>query len=217
MLLADEIILTLFQASLFEYPLTREQARARLLKKCSERDFLAEIEALKRQKLICEHNGYLSLVYRDIDICSFKQRQKISRQKREQIKPLLRFLQRFPLVSAVALTGSMAINNARADDDIDFLIVTAPKSLYVVRAAVTILSIFCGHKRTKKIGAAQKDQWCFNMWLTENNLCVPRARQTLYSAYELLQADFVIDKNEVRKKMWRENKKWLEKHLPNAR
>lgn len=216
--LAEAIVLTLFQASEFSYPLTRWQIWQRLLvsRRVSEGDFFLALEELKGVGLVCEQGAYLHLVYGKVELSGFRKRQRVSRQKRAQLNVLLKLLRKLRLVKAVAITGSVAINNAAEEDDIDFLIVTAAGVLYLVRAIVVFWSVLCGHKRSPGRNEQQRDQWCFNVWLSVGDLRLPRERQTLYSAYELLQADFVIDKDGVREKMWQANEDWVKGMLANA-
>lgn len=129
------------------------------------------------------------------------QRRQVSDKKRGELAGLIKLLKLFPGIAAAAVTGSLAVNNAAKDDDIDVWIITRPNRLWLVRfwllLAVRMLSLY------KKIAksVAQRlnfladdwsvDDWCFNLWMDRLDLKVPLKQQSIYTAYEICQADWL--------------------------
>jgi hypothetical protein len=109
-----------------------------------------------------------------------------------------------PFVRMVAVTGSLASDSAEPGDDIDYMIVTAPRRLWLCRALL--------------IGAVIRpaaDRWrlCPNLLLSETALEVPD--HSLFSAYELMQMRPVAGFDVYRRLI--ESNAWLRDVLPNAR
>jgi predicted nucleotidyltransferase len=113
--------------------------------------------------------------------------------KKSEIDQVVRFLRRVPWVSAVYLTGSMAIDAATDESDIDFMIITLPERLWLTRILVSFYAQLQGKRRSWN--HEEPGSWCFNLWLDTNHLAVEPAKRDVYRAYELLQAKLLLDKD----------------------
>jgi len=82
----------------------------------------------------------------------------------------LGFLLQFsPFVQAVILTGSMTTGSDNIKSDIDLLIITSPKRLFIARFFVTLLTALTGHRR-KPIDKNPAGKFCLNYYLPSDNL-----------------------------------------------
>lgn len=122
-----------------------------------------------------------------------------------------------PTVSAVFVTGGLAVRNVKKDDDIDFLIVTKSGWLWTTRLVLVIWSKLLGkytHKRVRREDTTPADAntWCLNMWLDETTLALPKAQRNLYTAHEVIQAKCLLDKAHIADRFLAENG-WVKKYM----
>lgn len=89
------------------------------------------------------------------------------------------------------MTGSLAMQNVRSlADDIDLLIVTKPGTLWLTRVVVVLWTSLIGKYRLH--GSSGEWGWCFNLWLDQNHLQVPKEDRSVYTAYEVVQAQLML-------------------------
>jgi len=131
-----------------------------------------------------------------------KVRQEISEQRIAEAKKPVSILKIIPSVQAIFLTGSVAAGNAKANADIDLMIVTLPGTLWLTR-----LIIFMGLKLLRKL----KNPYCPNIFLDLNHLEI--LNKNLYTAHEVLQAQCLYDTGGVYRRWLIENK-WVREYLP---
>jgi hypothetical protein len=114
-----------------------------------------------------------------------------------------RLMAHLPFVCMVAVTGALAMNNVKADDDVDFLIVTAPGRVWLTRA-FTILVV-----RLARLAGVRL---CPNYLLATTALA--QDRRDLFIAHELAQMVPVAG----RELYWqmRAANPWAADFLPNA-
>lgn len=131
---------------------------------------------------------------------------KIARQMAESVK-------NFPFIEMIAITGSVAVNNAKREDDIDLFIVTKENTLWIVRPFLLLyLSLYYKRRRRGDIHNVQ-DVFCPNLWLDESDLEIKD--KNLYTAHEVLQILPVLNRNHTYEKFIKENS-WTKNFLANA-
>lgn len=144
---------------------------------------------------------------------------KISEIKIEKAKRVAGFLSIFPTIMLVAVTGSLAIANARKDDDLDFFIVTRADTLWLTRLfVIPLIGIFFKRRKPFAIHHSRfaiRDSVCLNLWLDESALAVPENKRSLYTAHEVLQAKPLFDRGDTYAKFILANS-WTSKYLANA-
>lgn len=138
-------------------------------------------------------------------------REEIARTKWQEVFVFLTKVKRLPWIEGVFVTGALAVNNVHQDDDVDFMIVTAPGTLWLTRLLVSWVAFLAGKRRTWN--GFEPNSWCFNLWLTSDDLGVFATRKSLYTAYELLQMKCVYDKGGVEARLRHQNA-WVAEFLP---
>jgi len=112
----------------------------------------------------------------------------------------------------MAVTGSVAAENCKKNDDIDILIVTKSNRLWQSRLKLLLFLIKNRYKFRVYGKKERKDHFCFNMWLEEESLKIPQKKQNEKNAVDLILLKVLSDKNKVYGKFLKENnwvKKWV--------
>jgi len=139
-----------------------------------------------------------------------------SNQKTIHAQKLLKILKYLPGLRLVALTGSVAANNAQKNDDIDLLFITAPHTLWLVRPLVIVLiSLFFRRRHPQEDHTHAPDAFCPNLWLDTFSLAVPLTKRSLYTAHEVLQIKPLLDRGDTYQRFLQANL-WTKKYLANA-
>lgn len=112
-----------------------------------------------------------------------------------------RLLAAAPFVRMVAVTGALAMDNCRAYDDVDLLLVTTPGRVWVTRRLVLSMS---------RMMAA--NTLCPNFVLSEDAMAL--RHRSFYAARELAQMVPLYGEATYRK--MRELNSWTSAYLPNA-
>ena len=142
-------------------------------------------------------------------------RRKLTKQKLTQVSHHVHFLSRIPSIRLIALTGSLAVNNAQPKDDIDLMIVTANHTLWITRLLVTIYLLLQGKKRAPTTKQPQPNALCINLWLDTSSLFVPVTKHNLYTAHEVLQIKPLYDHRQTYQLFLSRNA-WAARYLANA-
>ncbi|MBI5649037.1 MAG: hypothetical protein HZC40_01080 [Chloroflexi bacterium] len=202
--LANAILQTLDYADLFEYALSPDQVQRYLIGVRATRDDITRAlsDPARLNGAVLRRAGFLALADRDASITARIAWRNAAQRQMPRARFYARLLANFPFVRMIALTGGLAMENAR-DNDIDFLIVTAPGRLWLTRGLIVALV------RLARIGG---DKVCPNFILTENALTIPD--QNLYTAHEIAQM-IPLSGFGVYRKM-RTLNAWAENFLPNA-
>jgi hypothetical protein len=204
--LTEAILRTLLYADIFNFPLTETEIHHFLI---GFRATPAEIRTALRESLWLaaqiEFSGdYYALRGRGEAIQARRARAAASASLWPLAQRYGQILAHLPFVRMVALTGALAMRNARnTRDDIDFLIVTEPGRVWLARAlAVLIVKI-----------ARLRGVWlCPNYVLARTAL--DQERRDLYMAHEIAQM-IPLAGHDLYVMMRRANA-WTDDLLPNA-
>ncbi len=154
---------------LFDCPLTAYEIWKYL--NC-QGELAAVIEKLDKMtggdsKVIDCRDGFYFLNNREKIIDTRRSRHNYSLRK---IKIARRFTALFklcPFVKAVILANSIGQNNMRDGSDIDFLIITAPRRLWLARLFCTGIAKLAGSRPTEK---NKRDKICLSFYLSEERM-----------------------------------------------
>lgn len=181
--------LSLVYHDIFDYPLA--------VGELNRWNFSPTSQTFSNNFLIEQTTGFFHLPGRTHTTLIRKAREKTSKKKLVLARQAARILSIIPTVQFISLTGSLAMNNADEQSDIDLMIITKKKTLWITRLLVKLLSLMKSLPvRSAGRGCAQ-NTICLNMWLDEDNLSIPQNMQNIYTAHEVLQIVPLVDKNDT--------------------
>lgn len=149
---------------------------------------------------------------------SRKKSRQISQKKILIAKKVARFLAHIPSIRLIAITGSLAMENAKPNHDIDLMIVTSPHTLWLTRPLVYLLLKTLNLRRHPNLKHSSKEssnKICDNLWLDSSALKLPKEKQNLYTAHEVLQIKPIFDRGHTYQQFINQNS-WAKEHLANA-
>lgn len=163
------IIQTLaYYESLGQLPLSLVELYRYLQKNPPERPTLIQVlKALKNlssQGLICQEKGLFFLKNGAI---SYQQRicqQKISIKKWKKLKKITPYLNLVPYLRGLMASGSLVLENAKPESDIDLLVITKRGRIWTCRLLLSFFLEIIGQRRSPK---HIKDRICLNHYLAE--------------------------------------------------
>lgn len=205
-LVSDAILRTLLYADIFDFPMTVTEIHHFLIGHTAAFEEVGD--ALAHSPWLAayvEGEGEYYRLRGRSDLVALRREREAAAQR---LWPIARryggWLAHLPFVRMVALTGSLAMRNPRhAQDDIDFLLVTAPRRVWLARAFAIVLV---------RLARLQKVGLCPNYVLAETALEQPR--QNLYMAHEMAQM-IPLSGKALYTAMSAANV-WAVQHLPNA-
>jgi hypothetical protein len=201
------ILRTVIYADLFNFPLTPAEIHHFLIHSEPVRyeqitDTLQHSLALRSPIKIVDR--YVVYGDRDELIAVRKAREEAS----EYLWPLAiqhgRWLARLPFVRMVAITGALAMHNAAdQNDDLDYIVVTARRRVWIARAFAILLV---------RLGRLYGVEICPNYVLAENTL--EQDKHDIFMAHEVAQMIPVYGQDMYRR--FRAANTWTAEQLPNA-
>lgn len=193
---------TLAYSDIFDYPLTLDEL-LRYLPLPSQRDELATQLSAILSIAYDKASGYYHLNGRKEIVAIRKSRQSASLASFNRALNYGRFMGHLPFVRMVSMTGSLAMLNLSKNADMDFMLITTPRRLWIARAfAVTF----------GRLMRLTGDRICVNLLVSEDALEWPR--HDLYSAREMGQMIPIVGAPDYRR--LRDLNPWVGSFLPNA-
>lgn len=173
------------------------------------------VHANRSDLIIVQKNGYFFVEGKEGLVYKRLLRKRVSVKKREFVAKVARFLKLIPTIRMVAVTGSLAMDNADEESDIDLMVVTQEGFLWTSRLLVYLLvGLFrIPFRRAGK--REERNKLCLNMWLDESDLVWPRSNRNIYTAHEIMQVVPVFDKGGTHQNFISRNK-WAFGYWPNA-
>lgn len=216
----DSILKTLAYADIFDYPLTEKEIWQWLI--CSTplvsfkhplKSFKKDLSELVKNGKVTHKDNYYFLLGREQIVQVRDMREKWSSEKLNIAFQTAQKLKNLPWIKMVGITGALAMQNCKEDDDIDLIIISTEGRLWLTRLLILISSRTLGIKRRKPKESDPKDKICFNLFLDEGTLKIQE--ENLFTAHEICQVKPLIDKNKSYNRFLWENR-WVQKYLPNA-
>lgn len=212
--LSARVLTTLAYSAVFKFSLTLEELQQRLVL-AVEHPSLSELSQtladLKARHLVWEQDGLLTLASAPESIPTRLAKKPLNAQKWQEVQAAVACISQAPGLLGIAVTGSVAVNNAEAESDLDFMLVVEPHMIWICRMWVIWQSWRRGKRRS--FAHEEKNSWCFNLWLGAESLDLDRAQRSLYTAYEVCQAVWVWQKAPVAQRFLQLNH-WAAQYVP---
>ncbi len=148
------------------------------LKKITLYEIQKRIKRLIEIGIIEEKKGFYSLKHKKLKSAPFLKRNskdKLADSKIKKAVKITKYLQFFPFIRGIFLSGSLIFGWVDEESDIDILIVTQSNHLWTARFLVSALLTVTRLKRSKK---HIKDRLCLNHFITDGAPGI-----SLYSLY----------------------------------
>ncbi len=201
----QNILRVLLYFSIFDHPLTVDEVYYFLpSNSVTVADVRRALESNSLQSLVGSCNGYFFL-RSTTEACIAVRRQKETRA-RERIRTaaaVAHFIRMFPFVRAVMLSGELSKGVASEKSDIDFVIVTKARRLWICRSLLILFK--------KVFLLNSKKYFCLNHFIAEDYLEVEL--RNIYSATELATLKPLVDPQRYADYM-RANG-WIKSFFPN--
>lgn len=176
-LLEQNIVRILSYFDVFNYPLRIGQILSHLSDdSISEMSVVSALQSLVQRTIVTTDGSYYSLSPNPEQ--SARRRERREERARVMIKRarlVARLIKSVPFVRAIFITGSLSKGVAAHDGDIDFMIVTAPRRLWISRFLLTFIK--------KTLFLNSKRHFCINLLLSEQNLKF--LEHSFYNAIEI--------------------------------
>jgi D-beta-D-heptose 7-phosphate kinase/D-beta-D-heptose 1-phosphate adenosyltransferase len=213
------ILATLSYSDIFDYPLTEEEIWKWLVledgkqKTENKEKFLHSLKFALNSRQIRVTKGFYHLPRREEIVKIRQQRETYSKLKIKLAEKVAGILRLIPWVKLIGVTGALAMNNSKEDDDLDLLIITSKNRLWLTRLFSVFLVELTG-KRRRPGDQKVKDKICLNMLLDESHLAIPEKERDLFSAHEVCQMKPLWEKERTYQKFLKANQ-WSQEFLPN--
>lgn len=199
------VLCTLAYADLFDYPLTAAEIHRYLVgMKVDPSTVDGLLHNGRTPRCLTRTGAYFALSGREAIVEVRDERAQTAAELWPVAFRSGEAIARLPFVRMVAVTGALAVDNADPDDDIDYLVVTAPDRLWLCRAMIIHFVVRPAARRGITL--------CPNYLLSERALA--RFEHDLFTAHEIVQMVPVAG-YEVYERICRLNG-WAARFLPNA-
>ncbi len=203
--LSNSELFSIYYHNIFDYPLTFPELIKWTSKNAPLMDFRASCK-----------NGFCFVEGREGLIYKRAIRERYSQGKIQIAKKVSRTISILPGIKMIGLTGSLAMENADKDDDIDLMIITKKGQLWSTRLMTYILLKLLNYKIRKPAHSRGKDRLCLNIWMDESDLVWGKKDRNFYTAHEILQIVPLIDKNGMYERFLTKNR-WALDFWPNVK
>jgi predicted nucleotidyltransferase len=130
-------------------------------------------------------------------------------QREKLIKKYIRGLRHLPFVTGVALAGSQAMGQEKESSDIDLLIITNPRFMWLARTLVTAYFQILGKRRH---GLKIQNRFCLNHYLAGPKKITQF--RNFYTAHEYLKLRSLVYGQGINS--FQKNNSWINYFFPNA-
>jgi len=200
--LQQAVLECLAYSDVFDYPLTADEVWRRLPYEACRQEVEAALTSAALDELVVATPPYFVLRGREHLAAVRARRAEASRRLFVAARRYGRMIASLPFVRMVAVTGALAAGNSEEDDDIDYLIVTAPGRLWLART-LTMAVV--------RLAALRGVTLCPNYLIAEDALACPD--RDIYTARELLQMRPLCGAEAYRRML--EANAWWRDYLPN--
>lgn len=178
------IVSTLIYYDLFAFPPSSAEL-VRFAHRVGSDGHFSQSDLVAESAWWSSRDGYWFLKGREDLTVMRAQMTRASSFKLSKARKWARLLQIVPGVRFIGVTGSLSMESAVAEDDIDLLVVTARDRLWSTRALVLAALWACGVKRADDGHPEHPDRVCANIFLQEDDLAI--RDRNIFIAHEICQ------------------------------
>lgn len=195
------IIEPIIYGDVFEYPVTLREIRKYCTLPLSRQELQSEIRNnLELKKLVSQYGDYFYLNGQKTLPGIRLQRRASSAQAWQRARKVVKYIKYIPFLKGIMATGSLAVNNIREEDDLDFMVIISANRLWFVFAVLgTLQRIF-----SRRI-------LCPNYYISLDHISM--TRKSFYVAREAAQARAMYGVRCCR--LFYEKNRWLYDVFPN--
>jgi len=206
----QKVIATVAYADVFTYPLTRDEIIYWAI------GGVSRMPATGRSLETTEYNGteYVHLPGRGKAVPQRVKKKVIAAHKWHRIYHIMNHFHFIPTLLLVGVTGGLAVDNAKEEDDIDVFFISRKHTVWVTRMIVTLVAEGLGIRRRPNDGSVA-DKICLNMFMSEDALELPENERDLFAAHEVLQMVPLWQREGVYRRFLSANR-WVNYFLPRA-
>lgn len=203
----------------FRYAATSEDIYSAYPYKVSRHHMELILRTAVAEKRILTRNvagtSYYTLPPQGIALHEIERKIKTANEKLSAVNAFLWAAKYNTVVSLIGLTGSLAMKNAGKNDDVDFFVISAPNRVWTARITLLVLAAILGLRRTRN-DSRPSGKVCLNLFFDGTDLEIPIAKQSLYTAHEIVHMQPQFMRNQAYKEFLQANR-WIEQYFPNAR
>jgi len=196
------ILAPVIYGDVFDFPLTLAELHRFCGIALTREELRGELDTDERLARALRSDGELYyLVGRQELVELRRERREASAKSLKVARRVMRVIGHVPFIRGVLVTGSLAVGNARPGDDLDFLVLTEPRRLWVVFGVLGVLQ----RVLTRRF-------LCSNYYLSTDHLRL--RRESFYLAREVVQARPLFGGATCR--LFQEENRWAFDRFPNA-
>lgn len=177
---------TLKYFAYFRYAPTSKEIRQFFPKRISNKALCGLLQQALSVKHLIERCGRYQLFRFEKYCVESESRVSVTLQKERHITWYLKILSYIRPITLIGYSGSMALYNAKKEDDIDLFIITSCNRLWTGRFIALFLAQCLGVRRKRGEQNVQ-NKVCLNLFFDEKKLEVPDVKKNIYIAHEILQ------------------------------
>jgi hypothetical protein len=196
------IVQAVAYADVFDYPLTADEIHRYLIGVPASRGTVRTVLNNARPAVLARCGRYFTLQGRESAVDIRRARASVAADYWRRAVRYGHTIGNLPFVRMVAVTGALAMDNI-ADGDIDYLVITEPRRLWLCRALIVGLV---------RMAALRGTELCPNYFLSEQALVLNE--RTLFTAHEVAQ--MVPLSSMATYQRLRALNRWTDAYLPNA-
>jgi len=203
---------TLVYSDIFDYPLTKAELWRYLItsNKVSKSEFE---QNLKKHPQVEYYKGYFILKGKKTLIRKREEKIKTNQIKKTIALRAAKILSLVPGVVFVGISGSVSMQNADDNDDIDLIILTKKDVIFITRLFCALILNYKKMLRRRN-SLSLKNKICLNLFIDKDYI-FEISKQNLYTAHELAQVVPLFErKNSFESFLQRNN--WVKKYLINS-
>lgn len=179
--LEHSVLLTVLYADLFDFALNESELKDRLVLRNADTESIRQAVQALEGRFLSVSDGYVTWRDREELVPLRRRRAVASKELWKTAHRYASWLSRIPFVRMVAVSGSLAVENAGDESDIDLFCITETERLWLARLFIVPLS-----KMTRLLPRYFPRYLCPNYLLTLGTLEI--RHRNLFTAHEVAQA-----------------------------